>query len=150
MREDTFHPFLSFLDQILLAECLSKISKKFYGEKWHQSGWFDTLPSSLSLIKKCFKLHLTFKKVSHSYSWPYIIQNCLSIFHNNSFQMKFSIFVHCGELASINSTSRGAAAWRANATTALSWKLYCVIFFISVASLSSSIVTVVVDICRIR
>ena len=44
--------------------------------------------------------------------------------------MKFSIFVHCGELASINSTSR-CAAWRANAAAALSWKLYCVIFFIS-------------------
>ena len=63
--------------------------------------------------------------------------------------MKFSIFVHCGELASINSTSRGVA-WRANAAAALSWKLYCVIFFISVASLSSSIVIVVVDICRFR
>ena len=50
MRGDTFSS-LSISDQSLSAEFLSKISKLFWGENWHQSGWFDTLPSSCSLIK---------------------------------------------------------------------------------------------------
>ena len=51
MRKGTFLP-LSFLECILSAEFLSDISKLFWRCKnWHQSGKFDTLPSSLSLIK---------------------------------------------------------------------------------------------------
>ena len=103
-HEAGFFPFLVlFGSYFWQLNFYKKIPNFCGGGNWHQSGWFDTLPSSLSLIKKCFKLHLTFKKVSHSYSWPYRIQNCLSIFHNNSFQMKFSIFVHCviaGQLVS--------------------------------------------------
>jgi len=49
MRVDTFVS-LSFLDQILSAEFLSKGSKLFWGKNWHQSGYFDTLPSLLSLL----------------------------------------------------------------------------------------------------
>ena len=37
MRKDTFIS-LSFLDQILSVEFLSKISKLFWGENWHQPG----------------------------------------------------------------------------------------------------------------
>ena len=44
MRGDTFIS-LSFLDQILSADILSKLSKLFDDENWHQSGYFDTLPS---------------------------------------------------------------------------------------------------------
>ena len=50
MREGTFHP-LPFLDQILSADFLSKLSKLFEVENWHQSGYFNTLSSLLSLLK---------------------------------------------------------------------------------------------------
>ena len=50
MRGDTFIS-LTFFDQILSAEFLSKISKLFEGKNWHQSGYFDTLPSLLSVLK---------------------------------------------------------------------------------------------------
>ena len=50
MRGDTFIS-LSFLDQILSADFLSKLSKLFEGENLHQAGYFDTLPSLLSLLK---------------------------------------------------------------------------------------------------
>ena len=40
---------LVILDQILSADFLSKLSKLFEGANWHQSCYFDTLPSSLSL-----------------------------------------------------------------------------------------------------
>ena len=43
--------FLSLLDQILSADIFQKFPNFFGGENWHQSGYFDTLPSSLSLIK---------------------------------------------------------------------------------------------------
>ena len=36
MKKGTFHP-LFFFDQILSAELISKISKLFWGENWHQS-----------------------------------------------------------------------------------------------------------------
>ena len=49
MRGDTFTS-LSFLDEILSAEFLSKRSKHFGGKNWHHSGYFDTLPSLLSLL----------------------------------------------------------------------------------------------------
>jgi hypothetical protein len=42
---------LSFLDQLWSAEFLSKCSKLFGSKNWHQSGYFDTLPSLLSLFK---------------------------------------------------------------------------------------------------
>ena len=50
MRGDTFIS-LSFLDQILSADFLSKLSKLFEGENWHQSDYFDTLPRLLSILK---------------------------------------------------------------------------------------------------
>jgi hypothetical protein len=48
MREGTIHP-LSFLDQILSAEFISKISKLFW--RWKLTDEFDSLPSSLRLMK---------------------------------------------------------------------------------------------------
>ena len=50
MRGDTFIS-LSFLDLIFSADFLSKRSKRFGGKNWHQSGYFDTLPRLLSLLK---------------------------------------------------------------------------------------------------
>ena len=50
MEGDTFIP-LSFLDQIFSAHFFSKISIFCGGENWHESVYFDTLPSSLSLVK---------------------------------------------------------------------------------------------------
>ena len=47
MSGDTFIS-LRFLDQILSADFLLKIFKLFGGENWHQSSYFDTLPSLLS------------------------------------------------------------------------------------------------------
>ena len=55
MRGDTFIS-LSFLDQILSADFLSKLSKHFGGENWDQSGYFDTLPSLLNLLKVASRL----------------------------------------------------------------------------------------------
>ena len=51
MRGDTFIS-LPFTDQIIWADFLSKLSKLLEGENWHQLGYFDTLPNSLSLIKE--------------------------------------------------------------------------------------------------
>ena len=50
MRIDTFIS-LSYLDWILSAEFLSKLFKLLRGESLHQSGYFDTMISSLSLTK---------------------------------------------------------------------------------------------------
>ena len=50
MRGDTFIS-LWFFDQILSADFLSKFYKFFGGENWHQSSYFDTLPSLLSFSK---------------------------------------------------------------------------------------------------
>ena len=41
------------LDQILSAEFFQKFPNSFGWENWDQLGYFDTLPSSLSLIKSC-------------------------------------------------------------------------------------------------
>ena len=49
MRGDNFIPLL-ILDQILSADFLSKRSKLFGSKNWHHSGYFDTLPSLLSLL----------------------------------------------------------------------------------------------------
>ena len=50
MRGDTFIS-LSFSDQILSAEFLSKRSKFFGVKNWHLSGYFYTLPRLLDLLK---------------------------------------------------------------------------------------------------
>ena len=50
MRGDTFISFW-FLDQILSADFISKLYKLFGVENWHQSSYFDTLPSLLSFLK---------------------------------------------------------------------------------------------------
>ena len=50
LARDTFIP-LFFLDQILSANFFQKFPNFFGGKNWHESGYFDTLPSSLSLIK---------------------------------------------------------------------------------------------------
>mgnify|MGYP006903911528 CR=1 FL=1 len=42
---------LNLLYQILLADFFSKFPNFLGGENWDQSGYFDTLPSSLSLTK---------------------------------------------------------------------------------------------------
>ena len=52
MRGDTFIS-LSFLDQILSTEFLSKRSKLFGS----QSGYFDTLPKLSSLLKVAPRCH---------------------------------------------------------------------------------------------
>ena len=48
IRECFFQP-LSFLDQ----NFYQKFPNFYGGENWHQSGWFETLISSLNLMKKC-------------------------------------------------------------------------------------------------
>ena len=48
MGGDIFIP-LSFLDQILSADFLSKLFKLFEGENWNQSGYFDTLPQLIKV-----------------------------------------------------------------------------------------------------
>ena len=50
MGHDIFIP-LSLLDQILSVDFFQKFPNFFGGENWHQLGYFDTLPRTVSLIK---------------------------------------------------------------------------------------------------
>ena len=50
MRQGTFHALVLF-EQICQLNLYQKFPNFFEGENWHQSGEFDTLPSSLSLVK---------------------------------------------------------------------------------------------------
>ena len=50
MRGDAFIS-LSFLNQILSADFLSKLSKLFLGKNLYQSGYFENLPSLSNFLK---------------------------------------------------------------------------------------------------
>ena len=94
MRSDIFIS-LSFLDQILSADFLSKLSKLFEGENWHQLGYFDTLPCLLSLLKIPL-IALIWIGVD-----PAVMQNCVASVTNKSLlkvalawvALKISIFL---------------------------------------------------------